>query len=214
MARITVIGGTGYAGSAVVREAASRGHDVVSYSRTAPQVGVEGVTYETASMLDPEVRRRAVAATDVVVSALSPRGELDGQLIEVDRALAGLAGESGIRIVVVGGFSSLRSTAGGPRFADGDDLPPEFASEARQMNTILGELLQTPDTVDWTFVSPALEFGAHVPGEALGRYRIGGDVALFDDAGVSAVSGADFALAIVDEIEQPAHRREHIGVAY
>lgn len=214
MARITVIGGTGYVGSAVVREAASRGHDVVSYSRTAPQEGISGVTYATDSMLDPEVRRRAVAATDVVVSALSPRGELDGQLVEVDRALVALAGENGTRIVVVGGFSSLRSEAGGPRFADGDDLPPQFASEAKQMNTILGELLQTPDTVDWTFVSPAMEFGAHVPGEALGHYRIGGDVALVDDAGVSAVSGADFALAIVDEIERPAHRREHISVAY
>jgi putative NADH-flavin reductase len=79
---------------------------------------------------------------------------------------------------------------------------------------VLGGLLASSDELDFTFVSPALQFGSYAPGEALGRYRVGGEVAFTDDAGVSAVSGADFATAIVDEIETPAHRREHISVAY
>lgn len=216
MSRITVVGGTGYAGSNVVREAASRGHEVVSYSRSVPaeDARVEGVRYETGSMLDADVRARAVAGSDVVVSTLSPRGELDGALVEVDRELAVLAGEHGVRLVVVGGFSSLRLEEGGQRMAEGDGLPPEFAGEAVQMNTILTELLSAEESVDWVFFSPAAQFGSYVPGEALGRYRLGGDVAFYDAEGVSAISGADFARAIVDEIEKGDHHREHVSVAY
>ncbi|PRY68984.1 hypothetical protein B0I08_103190 [Glaciihabitans tibetensis] len=216
MARITVIGGTGYAGSNIVREAAARGHDVVSYSRTAPEgdARIDGVRYETASMLDAAARATALANADVVVSALSPRGELDGQIVEVDRDLAALATERGIRLAVVGGFSSLRLEEGGQRMADGDDVPPQFASEAKQMNSVLSDLLGAPDSLDWIFFSPASEFGSYAPGEALGRYRVGGDVAFFDADGTSAISGPDFALAIVDEIETPAHRRAQVSIAY
>ncbi|MFB2586841.1 NAD(P)-dependent oxidoreductase [Herbiconiux liukaitaii] len=216
MTRITVVGGTGYAGSAVVKEAAARGFDVVSYSRNAPEgaARVEGVTYETGSLLDPEVRASAFAGADAVVSTLSPRGELDGRIVEVDSALATLAAEHGVRLAVVGGFSSLRPQEGAPRFAEGDDLPPQFAGEAKQMNEVLNVLQASPAELDWVFFSPAQQFGAYAPGEALGRYRVGGDVAFFDAEGVSAVSGPDFALAIVDELERPAHRREHISIAY
>ncbi|MBF4580624.1 NAD(P)-dependent oxidoreductase [Frigoribacterium sp. VKM Ac-2530] len=216
MTRITVVGGTGYAGSAIVAEAARRGHEVVSVSRSVPaeEARVEGVRYETGSLVDADARARAVADAEVVVSSLSPRGELDGRIVEVDRELAGLAEQHGARFVVVGGYSSLRLEEGGPRQAETGQIPPEYAGEALQMNEVLGELLASAGSLDFTFVSPAMQFGAYAPGEALGRYRVGGEVAFTDDAGVSAVSGADFALAIVDELETPAHRREHISVAY
>jgi putative NADH-flavin reductase len=214
MTRITVIGGTGYAGSAIVAEAARRGHEVTSFSRSLPELQVEGVRYETGSALDADVRARAVSGADVVVSSLSPRGELDGRIVEADREIASLAAEHGVRLLVVGGFSSLRLEEGAERQADAGQLPPEFAAEATQMNTVLHELLERPEGLDWTFVSPAMVFGAFAPGEATGRYRVGGDVAVYDAEGNSAVSGADFALAIVDEVETPAHRREHIAVAY
>jgi len=216
MTRITVVGGTGYAGSAIVAEAARRGHEVVSVSRSMPaeEARVEGVRYETGSLVDADVRARAVADAEVVVSSLSPRGELDGRIVEVDRELAALAEQHGARFVVVGGYSSLRLEEGGPRQAETGQIPPEYAGEALQMNEVLGELLASAESLDFTFVSPAMQFGAYAPGEALGRYRVGGEVAFTDDDGVSAVSGADFALAIVDEIETPAHRREHVSVAY
>jgi putative NADH-flavin reductase len=216
MTRITVVGGTGYAGSAIVAEAARRGHEVVSVSRNLPaeEARVEGVRYETGSLVDADVRARAVADAEVVVSSLSPRGELDGRIVEVDRELAALAEQHGARFVVVGGYSSLRLEEGGPRQAETGQIPPEYAGEALQMNEVLSELLASAESLDFTFVSPAMQFGAYAPGEALGRYRVGGEVAFTDEDGVSAVSGADFALAIVDEIETPAHRREHISVAY
>lgn len=67
-----------------------------------------------------------------------------------------------------------------------------------------------PADLDWLFVSPA----GNYPGEKLSHYRVGGEFALFDDNGNSAISGADFASAIVDEIETPTHHRRHINVAY
>ena len=79
--------------------------------------------------------------------------------------------------------------------AEGDGIPPQFASEAKQMNAVLEHLLSAPEQLDWFFLSPAMNFGALAPGE-------------------SAISGADFALAIVDEIENRVHRRAHFGVAY
>ncbi|CAN5145758.1 NAD(P)H-binding protein [soil metagenome] len=221
MSTITIIGGTGFAGSAIVREAAERGHEVISFSRTVPaeEARVDGVRYEAGSMLDAAARSTAIVG-DVVISALSPRGELDGKIIDVDLALAALAAEKGIRFGVIGGFSSLRPAEGAERFADSGDVPAEFLSEAQQMNTLLGDLLdadarvESDASLDWFFVSPAGNFGAHAPGEKLGHYRIGGDIALFDEAGNTAVSGADFATAIIDEIETPKHRRAHFSVAY
>lgn len=216
MAQVTVLGGTGYTGGNIVREAASRGHEVVSFSRSAPEHPIEGVRYVTGSLLDDEVRREAVAGADVVVGALAPRGELEGTLEAVYARIVELAAEAGVRVGIVGGFSALRPAAGAPRFAEGDGVPPEFAAEARAMLSVLVHLeTAAPEGADWFYISPAATYGSYVPGEATGAYRTAADgVAIFDDNGVSAVSGADFALAIVDEIEKPAHRRTQIAVAY
>lgn len=214
MSTITVIGGTGYAGTAIVANAARRGHDVISFSRSLPEQQVPGVRYETGSVLTDHDRVRAVKGSDVVISALSPRGELDGQLLGVDQALAETARSFGVRFGVVGGFSSLRPAHDAPRFADGDNIPEEFAAEARQMNAIREMLLTTPSDLDWVYFAPAGQFGAFAPGEALGHYRTSDDVALFDEDGNSAISGADFALAIVDEIETPQRHRGVLSVAY
>ena len=73
---------------------------------------------------------------------------------------------------------------------------------------------KAPEELDWLFVSPASGYGSFAPGERTGSYRVGGESALFDADGNSNISGADFALAIVDEIENPRHHREHISVAY
>lgn len=212
--RITVLGGTGYTGANIVREAASRGHEVVSYSRSLPAEPVDGVRYETGSLIDDAVRRRAVADTDVIVSALSPRGELETELRAVDARLAELAGAAGVRFGVIGGFSGLRPAPGAPRFVDGDGVPAEFAAEARTMVDVLEDLEATPAELDWFFVSPAADYGSYAPGEPTGKYRVGGDVALFDDNGRSAISGVDFALAIVDELEKKTQHRVQFSVAY
>lgn len=211
MTAITVVGGTGYAGAAIVAEAARRGHTVTAISRTAPATPAEGVEYVTGDLTQsvPDI-----AGAEVVVAALSPRGDNAGKLPDAYRSLAQAAATNGARFVGIGGFSSLRPAEGAPRFVEGDDLPPEFAAEAREMNDILADLATGSVDVDWLFVSPAAEFGSHAPGEALGRYRVSGEVALFDQDGKSAISGADFARAVLDEIETPTRHRAQIHFAY
>jgi putative NADH-flavin reductase len=214
MARIAVLGGTGYTGGNIVREAAARGHHVTSYSRTTPTDPVDGVHYIQASLLEEGAVAAAVADQDVVVEALAPRGELAGQLDGIIGDLAKLAAEVGARLVVIGGRSGLRPAEGAPRFVEAGDTPPQFKAEAEEMVRALEGLEQSaPEELDWLFVSPAQAYGSYNAGSALGRYRIGGSVAVVDEAGRSAVSGADFALAIVDEIERHEHRGL-INVAY
>lgn len=211
MAKITIFGGTGYAGSAIVKEAKARGHEVTSVSRSVPVARVEGVNYVSVAATQAA---SAIVGADVVIAALSPRGDNAGALLPIYHQLAEQAGKASARFVAIGGFSSLRPAAGAPRFADGKDHPPEFATEIKEMNAILADLASNATQTDWLFVSPGQFFGAFAPGEALGHYRVSGDVALFDDAGKSAISGADFARAVIDEIEKPTRHRAQIHFAY
>ncbi len=211
MARITVIGGTGYAGAAIVAEAADRGHEVTAVSRHEPASPVAGVTYVRGSALDEAVRTRAFDEADAVVTATSPRGDMAHQHAQLAEALAARAGATGVPLVVVGGFSSLRPAPDAPRFIEGD-VPAEYREEALAGHSILEMLKVEPDEVQWTFVSPAATFGAFAPGETTGTYRLGGEVAQFDSEGTSYISAGDFAKAVIDLIESGEHRREHVSV--
>ncbi|CAM3501785.1 NAD(P)-dependent oxidoreductase [Isoptericola cucumis] len=213
MARITVIGGTGYAGTHIVREAARRGHDVTSVSRSLPAEPVDGVRYDTGSVLEDDTLRAAAAGADAVVATVSPRGEMAGEVAPAYARLADVAREHGVRLGVVGGAGSLLVAPGGPRLVDTPEFPEAFQAEAREFAGILDDLREQPDGLDWFYLSPAATFGAYAPGEATGTYRTGGDVLVTDDSGQSAISGPDFAAALVDEIENPAHRRERFTVA-
>jgi uncharacterized protein len=212
MATIVIVGGTGYTGANIAREAAFRGHTVVSISRSEPAERAPGVRYELGGV--EEVAPRVVAGADVVVAALSPRGDMAGRLVDVYEQLARLSAEAGARFLQVGGFSSLRPAPGAPRFVEGE-IPEEFREEALEGEATRVMLAESaPQDLDWLFVSPAGAYGSFAPGESTGQYRVGDEVALFDAEGASAVSGADFATAVVDEIETPAHHRAHIGIAY
>ncbi|SDY57332.1 NAD(P)-dependent oxidoreductase [Herbiconiux ginsengi] len=213
MTRITILGGTGYTGSNIAREAASRGHEVTSFSRNPPAETIDGIRYLTGSIQDELAG--LVAGADVIVGALAPRGELESELRGLYARAAEIAAREGTRIGIVGGFSALRLAPDAVRTAYTGEVPPQFAAEARVMAEVIDDLTErAPDGLDWFYVSPAATYGAHVPGEATGVYRTGGDVAIFDLDGQSAISGADFALAVVDEIEAPAHTGQQFGVAY
>ena len=163
MARITVLGGTGYGGSAVVREAARRGHEVLAVSRTAPQSPTPGVTYVTGSVLDADVLEHAVAGADVVFEALSPRGDMAGKVEGVFDALVALARQHGVRLGVLGGASSLLVSEGGPRLIDVTPMPPEVRPEADLGIHKLETLQQLPRRPGLVYGGPAAEFGAWVP---------------------------------------------------
>jgi putative NADH-flavin reductase len=214
MARITVLGGTGYGGTAVVREAARRGHTVSSYSRRPPEQPVEGVTYVTGSLLDRELLAQSVRDADVVFEALSPRGDMEGKVEGIVDELVRLADEGGVRLGVLGGASSVLVSDGGPRLFDVAETAPEILPEVQTGLDVLETLKGAPETLDWFYVSPAASFGAWLDAPVTGAYRLSDDVLLTDESGVSIISGADLAVAVVDEIERPRYRRRRFHVAH
>ena len=215
MSRITVLGGSGYAGSAIVREAAARGHAVTAFSRSLPAERVPGATYVQGDATDEAALASVVSGSDVVVAALAPRGPLAGSFREVYRTVARLADAEGARLFVVGGFSSLRPAPGAPRFVeDLSHVPAELHGEILAGAALItDDLPATPESLDWVFVSPAQLFGSFAPGERRGEYRLGDDVAVSPDGGGS-ISGADYALGLVDLVEQGVHHRAHVNLGY
>jgi len=214
MARITVLGGTGYGGGAVVAEAARRGHRVLAVSRTAPRTPVPQVRYVTGSVLDHGVLERAVSEADVVFEALSPRGDMAGKVEGMFTDLLALAQQHRTRLGVLGGASSLLVAADGPRLLDLAPVPPEVRPEVDLGIHKLETLRTTPEALDWFYVSPAAEFGAWVPSTRTGTYRLSDDVLLRTPDGRSEISAADLAIAVVDEIEHPTHHRRRFHVAH
>jgi uncharacterized protein len=214
MTNVTIFGGTGYAGSHIAREAVKRGHAVVSYSRKPPDEPINGVRYVTGTILSDADRHAALDGAGVVVVALSPRGDMATQMRAGVAALAEDVAGAGVRLGVVGGAGSLLVTDGGPQLVSTPDFPAEVRDEAITMGEILEDLRGAPDELDWFFVSPPANFGSFVSVESRGRYRVGGDVLLVDENGQSEISGEDFAVAFVDEIEQPKHHRTRFTVGY
>lgn len=214
MARIAVLGGTGYAGSNIAHEAAARGHEVTSVSRSMPAETLPTVAYVTGDVTDEAFAANAVQGAEIVIVALSPRADMQGRVREAIAGIVSHVQVSGARVGVTGGAGSLLVAPGGPRLVDTDAFPAEFKTEANEMAGVLADLRELDTSLDWFFVSPAAAFGGFNPGTKTGTYRLGNDVLLVDDNGDSFVSGADFAKAIVDEIEQPAHHRARFTIAY
>jgi putative NADH-flavin reductase len=214
MARIKVLGGTGFAGDAVVREAAGRGHQVTSYSRRPPSEPVDGVDYVTGSLLEPELLAETVVNTDVVFETMSPRGDMEGRLEEIVDRLIRLADDAGVRLGVLGGVSSVLISEGGPRLFDVSEQQPEVLPEIKTGLALLEALQEAPETLDWFYVSPAATFGAWNPQRVTGEYRLSDDVLITDERGESSISGADLAKAVVDEIEQPRYHRRRFHAAH
>jgi uncharacterized protein len=215
VSRILVIGGTGYAGAAIVAEAASRGHQVTSLSRSRPDAPVPEVTYVEGDATDGATLASAIAEADVVVGALAPRGPLTDTFREVYGSIAQLADTAGVPFYVVGGYSSLRPAPGADRFVDDlSQVPAELHHEIRSgAALIIEDLPATPPSLDWVFVSPALGFGSYQPGERLGRYRLGDDVAVQPEDG-GEISAPDYALGLVDLIEKGEHHRAHVNLGH
>jgi putative NADH-flavin reductase len=224
MATIAIFGGTGYAGSAIREEALKRGHSVIAVSRSGPPAdsaqdgphvpGGPDVQYQQGDVHDDGLVEALADEADVIVVAI-PGREINGRkLIDALGSLTTAAAKTGTRLGFVGGAGSLLVREGGPRVVDGPDFPEAHKNEALSHADVLAALRETSDDVDWFYLSPAAGFGSYAPGEPTGAYRVGGDVLVTDANGTSFISGADYALAFVDEIEQARHGRERFTVAY
>ncbi len=212
--RITVFGAAGTAGSRIVDEALTRGHDVTAISRAAAGSGAvpAGVTVRSGDATDPAQVAVAVTGADVVVSATRPRPGREYELAVVAKSLLdGLHG-TGIRLLVVGGAGDLiLPGTGGGLVMEQPDFPPDWLPIALACHAQREVFATTATDVDWSYLSPPALLE---PGERRGAYRLGADELLSDDAGVSRISMEDFAVALLDEAEGPRHLRRRFTVGY
>lgn len=213
MTRIAVIGGTGYAGSNIVKEAVDRGHTVVSIARSVPAERVSAATYLEGSILDVTDLVSKLEGVEVVVSAVAPRGDMAGKTRPALAELIAALPEN-VRVGVVGGAGGSLSAPGGPRMVDTEGFGEDYKPEALEAIGVLEDLQSGTGGREWFYVHPAGGFGAWAPGERTGEYRDGGEVIVTDDQGESFISGPDFAVAVVDEIENPRHTGENFAVGY
>jgi putative NADH-flavin reductase len=214
MSRVVIIGGTGYAGSHIAAEAVRRGHEVTSYSRTEPATPIEGIDYRTGGVSDPDVLGTALDGADDLVVATHHADTGGSPLAVLIPVLAEAAQRSGTRVGVVGGAASSYVSEGGPRLLDTPEFNEEWKPEATAGVATLEALRAAPAGLRWFFVSPAALFGSYAPGETTGAYRTGGDVLVTQEDGSSEISGTDFALAFVDEIERVDHPDQRFTVGH
>ncbi|KPA97941.1 MULTISPECIES: NAD(P)-dependent oxidoreductase [Pseudomonas] len=204
MSKIAIIGATGRAGSQLLEEALRRGHSVTAIARNTAKIAHrEGVVSKAVDALDAAALEAAVAGHDVVISA-AHFATLPAA------AVIGPVKKAGVkRLLVVGGAGSLL-LPDNSRVIDSPGFPPEYKAEASAGAAFLESLRQEKE-LDWTFLSPSAEF---VEGERTGRFRLGKDHLLVSAEGRSWITFADYAIALLDEIEQPAHSRQRFAVGY
>ncbi|CAN7294563.1 MULTISPECIES: NAD(P)-dependent oxidoreductase [Pseudomonas] len=204
MSKIAIIGATGRAGSQLLEEALRRGHSVTAIARDTSKIGQRaGVVSKNVDVLDAAALQAAVAGHDAVISAAHFSTIPASAVIEPVK-------QAGVkRLLVVGGAGSLL-LPGGTRVIDSEGFPPEYKAEASAGADFLNTLRQEQD-LDWTFLSPSAEF---VEGERTGTFRVGKDDLLVSAQGRSWITFADYAIALLDEVETPKHSRQRFTVGY
>ncbi|WP_062012148.1 NAD(P)-dependent oxidoreductase [Aureimonas sp. AU4] len=203
MMKVALIGASGQAGSRILRELSNRGHAVTAIARNPKRIEVlAGVTPVRGDVADADALASILSGHDAVVSSVHFLAFDAETLIAAVRA-------SGVkRYLVVGGAGSLE-VAPGQRLLDAPGFPDAYKAEASAGANYL-DRLRAEDDLDWTFFSPAAMF---VPGERTGRFRLGEDALIANDQG-SSISFEDYAIALVDELEQPRHVRGRFTIGY
>ena len=202
--KIAVVGASGNAGSRIVTELASRGHSVTAIARHPEKIAVHAnVTPTKGDVMDQAGLARLLAGHDAAISSVHFLASDPAKLI-------GAAKESKVgRYLVVGGAGSLE-VAPGVRLVTTPGFPVAYKAEAEKGGAFL-DLLRHEKELNWTFLSPSALFTA---GERTGKFRLGNDQLLTAADGKSSISFEDFAVALADEIERPAHIRQRFTVGY
>ncbi len=203
--KIAIIGATGNVGRALVAEALSRGHDVTGIARDVSSLKPQdGLAVAAGDVNDPAALASLLAGHDAVISSVMFRFGDPHKLLTAVR-------QAGVdRYAVVGGASSLWA-APGVRLIDTPDFPDAYREEAGKGVEFLEVLRRDGGDLDWIFLSPSALF---VDGERTGTFRLGLDDLLVAADGRSWISYQDYAAALVDELEKPAHHRQRFTVGY
>ena len=212
--RIALLGATGFVGTAILNEALDRGHFVTAIVRhpetLAPRerlVAKVGDVYDSAGLA------LMLAGQDAVISAFNPGWKnphlYDDQMRGTLSIIAAVKKAGLRRVLWVGGAGGLLVTPG-IRVIDAPDFPESVKPGSLATIEAL-ELLEREPELDWSFLAPSADMR---PGPRTGHFRLGGDQLLTDPQGHSRISVQDYAVAMIDELEQPKHVRQRFTVGY
>jgi len=215
--RVVLYGATGMIGSRILKELLSRGHVVTAVARDPSKLGAQkNLTIEKGDMLDADGIAKVAKGADVVISSyappVGPQGPDPakvGQLSEATRALiAGVRRAGAPRIIMVGGAGSLEVSPG-LQIVDAPTFPDAYKPVALAHRDAM-HVLRDSD-LNWTYFSPAMMIQ---PGERTGKFRLGKDSLVSDEKGNSSISAEDYAIALVDEVEQGRHTKQRFTIGY
>jgi putative NADH-flavin reductase len=206
---VVLFGASGMIGSRILKELLHRGHTVTAVVRNPEKIAAYGAFVVIGDILDPRGVAAAAKGAQAAISAYAPPQGDEIMLSAATRSLLeGLTVAGVRRLIVVGGAGSLE-VAPGVLLVDAPGFPPEYKTIALAHREVL-PILQA-SSLDWTFLSPAAFIQ---PGERTGKFRLGGTQLLADEKGESRISAEDYAVALVDELENPLHIRRQFTVAY
>ena len=205
---VVLYGATGNSGSSILRELVRRGHRVTAVARDPSKLPAT-VTAVQDDLGSVDKIASIIAGADVVISAYAPPpGDTDALLGVTEREIQAVKMAGDARLIVVGGAGLLEVAPGVSLIASGH-LPEQYLPIAKSHQKAL-EILKKSD-VNWTYFSPGAYF---VPGKRTGNFRLGTTELITDAKGDSRISFEDYAVALVDEMEKPAHERGQISIGY
>ena len=202
--KIALVGATGDVGTRLISELTRRGHHVTAIARHPEKLqGQAAVRPVSGDVQNESVLAAVLAGHDVVIHSVKFLSTNASKIIAATKAA------KVPRLLVVGGAGSLEVSPG-LTLVNTPDFPAEYKPETLAGVEFLN-VLRREKELDWTFLSPSSFFA---PGERTGKFRLGKDELLVAADGQSRISTEDFAIALVDELEQPKHSRERFTVGY
>lgn len=206
--KVILYGATGNSGSRILKELMARGHQVTVVVRDTTKVQA-GVASKQGDLSNVEAIAENIAGADVVVSAYAPPHDNTDALVGVtERLVAAVKKAGNVRLIVVGG-AGLLEVAPGVSLLSSGHLPEAWVPIATS-HSKAQKVLAASD-VNWTYFSPAAYFE---PGERTGKFRLGTKELIANAKGESRISMEDYAIALVDELENPAHERASFSIGY
>ena len=213
---IVLIGASGFVGAAILNEALNRGHKVVAIVRNPEKIAVkhENLTLVKGDVSAPNLRKELSKGKDAVVSAYNPgwtNPNIYEETLTVYPRILEEAKEAGVkRLLCVGGAGTL-FCAPNLRVVDAGVIPAEILPAVKSLGIFYLDILMNEKAIDWVFFSPA---GNIAPGERTGKFRLGKDDLIVDEKGNSNISVEDYAVAMIDELENEKHHQERFTIGY